>query len=310
MKKLGCGAGRWLLLSFIVAAALVFSQAAWAVSGETSNTLGISSAKKDNCDKLRCILQGKPSSCVPQTPSADVIFACNADRSTAGGRKPCDIFSLNTLVRGEALAFCADTVPSVRLADPNDPALELGRTLNSTSYGVNTGMVLPPLPATGTLPTNTVDVVCSTFAPSSSAVGKSAAQGIRACRQVIKCPSGTCDPPPPPCNDDGQNNALIKTFRDDTACSILKQQLAATITGNQAPDVSHALFFPFNQKVGASGATGLFVCPGYTWKCGAPAGADNPGGSQVDYQIDYGVNWTPVCSYVKTVTGTYKYVCR
>jgi hypothetical protein len=276
---------------FAASAALAYAvmpSAAFAASGETADSVGTYRTTSAVCQQLRA---------KSGVPTGAFTFACNADRSTAGGREACDIVSLSsTLVRGSALGFCADVLPSVRAVKFPDtgppPTLEAAKTLRATSFGVNTGITR----SAG----NTVDVICSTFAPASGTVGKNAAQGVRACRQVLSCAGGNCPAPPPACND-GPAGEYIKTVRDDTACAAVQAQLAATITGNQTPPISHALFFSATQNVGKPGSQALFVCSGYTWACGDPGSADASGGSKVDYQIDFGVLETPGCGLIRGI---------
>jgi hypothetical protein len=277
---------RRLAAPTMLALAAAVPSAAFAASGETTNTVGTFRATSAVCQQLR-----QKSG----VPTGAFTFACNANRSTAGGREACDIVSLSTLVRGSALGFCADELPSVRpVVFPGTgplPVLETAKTLRATTFGVNTGVTRND----GTI----VDVVCSTFAPASGTVGKNAAQGVRACRQVLSCASGSCPAPPAACND-GPAGEYIKTVRDDAACDTLRAQLAATVTGNQVPEISHALLFSAKQDVGKPGSQALFVCSGYTWACSDPGSADEDGPSKVDYQIDFGMLETPGCGFTRS----------
>jgi hypothetical protein len=80
----------------------------------------------------------------------------------------------------------------------------------------------------------------------------------------------------------------------------LRDQLAATITGNEAPALTHALLFSALQNVGAPGSQALFVCGNYEARCALPAGVTAAGGSEVEYQIEFGVQETPGCGMTRS----------
>jgi hypothetical protein len=268
----------WVLgLSLLAATGTVGS--ALAASGETGDTIGTYRARKDSCDVLRS------SSGVG---AGAFTLACNAkNRSTAGIQQPCDIQSLTTLVRGSALGFCEDKLPNVRpVKFPTGAptaALEAGKTLRGSAYGVNTGIQKD----------GPVDVVCTTFSPSDG-VGANAAQGIRACREVVVGPGE-----PPQCND-GPGGTWLPTIKDENACRVIREQLAATITGNEAPELTHALLFSALEDVGTRGSQALFVCGGYTARCTTASSIPAAGATAIEYQIEFGVLQTPGCGFTRS----------
>jgi hypothetical protein len=303
--------GRRLALGMasLFVAAVVWAGAALARSGETEATWGIYSADATSCNTLRS---------VTGVANGQIVLACNANRSTTNGRQACDVTSINdTLVRGAAMAFCGgiDGIPAVKVVTSASTPLEVGKNLSATSFGVNIGMVLNPPKYAGTpaFPTNTVDTVCTTFATGST-------QGVRVCRQILPCSNATCtgstDTSGTNCEGEAQPDLYLKTLGGadgEAACDVVRQQLKATVTGEQTPIISHALFMSARTNVGGVNSQALMVCKGYKWRCGDPSSADNGGngnnvGSVTDYQIGFGNIQTPGCSW-KTIAGLYKYVC-
>src|SRR3954465_2450956 len=80
-----------------LALAAALPMPALAASGETNDTWGAYSASADSCGALRDRTG---------VSAGAITFACDANRSTTDGRKPCDILSLGgAFVRGSALGF-------------------------------------------------------------------------------------------------------------------------------------------------------------------------------------------------------------
>lgn len=260
--------------------ATVMAGPALAASGETGDTIGTYRAKADSCNVLR-------SSSGVSTGA--FTLACNAkNRDPSAVQQPCDITSLNTLVRGSALGFCEDKLPNVRSVKfpsgaPTAP-LEAAKTLRGSAFGVNTGIQR----------NGPVDVVCTTFS-AGDGIGASAPQGVRVCREVVEGSAA----PPQQCPGEPAGTWL-PTRKDENACRAIREQLAATITGNEVPELTHALLFSALEQVGAPGSQALFVCGSYTARCPSSPGAPAGGGTTVEYQIEFGVLETPGCGYTRS----------
>lgn len=281
------------------------SASVMASSGEPFDTAGIFAVDNTTCQDLRT---------ATAVDYGAIIFACDADRSTANGRQPCDIFTLSTQQTAQAIGICTDLLPNVSVVEFPETgplsALEPERLLNASSFGVNNGLTLQGEGSGGTS-----DTVCTSFAPTSTATGPTASPGFRVCRSVVPCGEGGCPATPPaPCDDDPTSATMeMLTTLPSTAspgvdvaalCSDIEARIAASGSGSTATTLSHALFLSATQEVGTPGSQSLLVCPGYTWKCQYPAPSDDPDGSALDYQIDFGVIETPGCGYRRG-----RYIC-
>jgi hypothetical protein len=222
------------LLSGVVAGLTLLSpSAAYSISGETPENLGVFQTPTDTCEDLRTLTG------LTEPPfGGSVIFACDADR------RECRLFTQQEVDEGLALGFCADRFPTV-LRAVGEPPLKPETTIRSTSYGVNTGV---------TFADDTVgDILCQTFVDGGA--------GVKACRRIV-VGSG----PLPSCG-----NEFFATD-DPAACTLLKELLAGTVSADPDPNVSFGLFID-PDRAGEPGSEALVVCPGFTMQCVEPINA-------------------------------------
>lgn len=263
--------GARMLATLVLLAGLAAAPEALAVSGEREDTIGTFRAQQSTCSTLRNV----------SGTQGDLFLVCNADRTFSGDREACDIYSLSTLVRGDALGFCADSfgAQQVRALPLDSAVLETTKTLRGTTFGANLGLQKG----------GPVDVVCATFSGSGSGAG--ATQGDRVCVEVFLAgPSNV----PGQCTSTGGKS--IPVSNSATACNAIEQQLKNTITGGrETPFFSHALFFEALNGVGGADSKALFVCNNYSARC-----ADETGATQVEYWNPFGIFETPGCGMTRS----------